>query len=228
MKTNHALIFAAAILFASCGGNVKKVIVYANHDADINQDTKAITQKDDEGHIDKELDYTSGGKVELKVQQKDGTSTTLEIPDAGYYIINAKAKDTIIGGYQKYSTPEEANRMITQDELKHDIDSLQQMIEGKNTSAANKTFFIPPNTVAKITSNPDATIVGPYHRMTSIEKQGDKEPEVYRFYSISEVRETLAKLQKLTGENPNKIPQKENKVFLRYGIIAASTSRSAS
>jgi len=202
MKIKHALIFATAILFASCSGNIKKVIVYANHDADINQDTKTITQKDDEGHIDKELDYTSGGKVELRVQQKDGTSTTLEMLDAGYYIVNAKVKDTIIGGFQNYSTPEEANRVITQDELKHDIDSLLQMIEGKNINKANRTFFIPPNTVAKITSNSDATIVGPYHRMTSVEKQGDKEPEVYRFYSINEVRETIGKLQKLTGENP--------------------------
>jgi hypothetical protein len=202
MKINFVLVFVTAILFASCGGNVKKVIVYANNDADINQDTKTITQKDNEGHVDKEIDYMSGGKVEFKVQQKDGTSTTLEIPNAGYYIVNVKAKDTIIGGYQKYSTPEEANRMITQDELKHDIDSLQQMIEGKNTNAANRTFFITPNTVAKITSNTDATIVGPYHQMTSIEKQGDQEPEVYRFYTINEVREIIANLQKHTGAQP--------------------------
>ena len=62
-----------------------------------------------------------------------------------------------------------------------------------------ETFFIPPNTAAKITSNTDATIVGPYHRMTSIEKNGNKEPEVYRFYSINEVRETIDKLTQHTG-----------------------------
>ena len=38
--------------------------------------------------------------------------------------------------------------------------------------------------------------------MTSIAKTGDEEPEVYRFYSISEVRETIAKLEKLTGAQP--------------------------
>jgi hypothetical protein len=48
----------------------------------------------------------------------------------------------------------------------------------------------------------DAFIVGPYHRMSSIEKTGDKEPEVYRFYSVKEVRETIGKLEKLTGAQP--------------------------
>jgi hypothetical protein len=37
--------------------------------------------------------------------------------------------------------------------------------------------------------------------MTSIEQKGNKEPEVYRFYSVKEVRETIDKLQKLTGSD---------------------------
>ena len=34
--------------------------------------------------------------------------------------------------------------------------------------------------------------------MTSIEKEEGKEPEVYRFFTANEIRETIAKLQKLT------------------------------
>ena len=199
MKIRFRLLLVSAILFASCSGHTKKVIVYANTDADINDNTKTITQKDNEGHLDKEIQLNTGDKVTIKVIQKDGSTANIDIPEGGYYILNVKAKDTIVGGYQKYSTPEEANRMMTQDQLKHNIDSLNQMINGKNTNATNKTYFIPPNTATKITANTDATIVGPYHRMTSVEQNGSEAPEVYRFYSVKEVRETIDKLQKLTG-----------------------------
>ena len=38
--------------------------------------------------------------------------------------------------------------------------------------------------------------------MTSVAKVGDEDPEVYRFYSISEVKETIGKLEKLTVGPP--------------------------
>ena len=88
---------------------------------------------------------------------------------------------------------------MSQEELKHDIDSLQHLVTGQNASAASRAFFIPPNTATKITANTDATIIGPFHQMTSIEQKGNEAPEVYRFYSVKEVRETIDKLQKLTG-----------------------------
>jgi hypothetical protein len=201
MKITLRLVLLSSVLFAACSSHTKKAIVYANTDADINDQTKTITQKDNEGHLDKEVQFNTGDKVVIKVVQKDGSNASVELPDDGYYIINVKAKDTIVGGYQKYSSPQEANRVMSQEELKHNIDSLRQMILGQNTNPANRTYFIPPNTAQKITANTDATIVGPYHRMTSVEKQGDKEPEVYRFYSVKEVRETVDKLQKLTSDS---------------------------
>ena len=191
----------AGISLTSCSGGSKKIIVYTNNNAVINEDAKTITQKETEGHVEKTISYSGGDKITLNVKLLSGEQN-IDIPGAGYYIVNAKAKDTIIGGFQKYSTPEEANRVITQEELAHNIDSLKQMITGANTNAANKTFFIPPYAAVKITDNEDAFIVGPYHRMTSIEKVGDKDPEVYRFYSIKEVRETIDKLEKLTGAKP--------------------------
>src|SRR6266487_539241 len=135
MKIHFIVIAAFTALLASCKGHTKKITVYANHDV---------------GHVANDIEYKTADKVELKVQQKDGSTSNIEIPEDGYYIVNIKAKDTIIGGYQKYSTSEEANRVMTQEELKRNIDSLQQMAEGKNTSAANRTFFIPPNTATKI------------------------------------------------------------------------------
>ena len=86
----------------------------------------------------------------------------------------------------------------TQEELKHGIDSLIQLTQGKNISAANRNFFVLPKTAVKISDNLDAFVVGPFHRMTSVEKDGDKVPEVYRFYSIQEIREIIDQLTALT------------------------------
>ena len=201
MKTNLIILAACVLVFTACNNHIKKIIVYANNEADINEEAKTVTQKDTVGHLDKTIQYSTGDKVLLKTKSLAG-ETTIDIPEDGYYIANLKAKDTIIGGYQKYSTPGEANRVMTQADLLRNIDSLQQMIENKNISAANRTFFILPTTAAKITANIEATIVGPYRRMTSIAKEGDKDPEVYRFYSINEVRETIAKLKPLTVGAP--------------------------
>ena len=185
------------MLVSACNSHTKRILVFANNEVVIDEEAKTITQKDTIGHVDKEINYSTGDKVELTIKSP-GSENKIEIPEDGYYIVNLKAKDTIIGGYQKFSTPEEANRVMTQEDLKHNIDSLQQMIENKNVSAASRTFYILPNTAVKITSNTESFIVGPYHRMTSIEKMDGQEPEVYRFYSIREVRETIDKLVALT------------------------------
>lgn len=201
MKNILVLAGIISIFLVSCSSGSQKLIVYTNNGATIDEASKVITIKDTFGHNDKEIKFSGSDKKTLTVKLGSGDQN-IDIDGAGYFIVNAKSRDTIIGGLQKYSTPEEANRVMSQDELAHNIDSLKQMITGSNTSPANKTFFILPYTAAKITENEDAFIVGPYHRMTSIAKEGDKDPEVYRFYSVREVRETIGKLEKLTGAKP--------------------------
>jgi hypothetical protein len=198
MRNIFLLVGIITVLFVSCSSGSQKLILYTNNGTTIDEASKVITVKDTFGHNDKEIKFPGGDKKTLTVKLSSGDQN-IDIDGAGYYIVNAKARDTIIGGYQKYSTVQEANRIMTQEELAHNIDSLKQMITGANTNPANKTFFILPYTAAKITDNTDAFIVGPYHRMTSIAKEGDKDPEVYRFYSVREVRETIDKLEKLTG-----------------------------
>jgi len=188
------------LLLASCGNNTKKVLVLTHDNPSINEDAGTVDCKTTRGHVEKELDFKGSS---LKVSTAAGDAT-LSIPDKGYYIANLKNNDTIIGSYQHFSAQGAAQKVITQDDLKKKIDSLIQLSQGKNVSDANRNYFIPPNTVAKITSNPDAFIVAPYHQMTSIPQQGDKEPEVYQFYTINEVREMIANLQKLT--TPEKSP----------------------
>ncbi len=163
--------------------------------ATINTDAKTIESKDGSGHEMQEL-MLGGDKVVFTLNTPAGQAT-VELLGNGLYVVNVK-NDTIIGSYQKYGDPRLAQNAITQDNLKKQIDSLQLLSEGKNVSAANRNFFILPNQAAKITDNTEAMIVGPYHRMRSVEKIDGKDPEVYRFYSIKEIRETVLKLQALT------------------------------
>ena len=159
-------------------------------------DTKTIVLKDGGGTEEKTLLINSADKITLTIQKEDGKST-VDLSEDGYYLLNGK-NDTIIGSYQKYGMPSDTYKTVSQVELQKSIDSLQLLVENKNVSATNKNYFILPYQAAKITNNQDAFFVSPYHRMTSIEKMGDKDPEVYRFWSIKEIRETIEKLKAMT------------------------------
>lgn len=183
------------VFFTACAGNHKRIIVMSKGPAVINEDAKTIVAKDGNGHEEKVINL-SGADIQLKLNTPAGEAQ-VELKENGLYILNVK-NDTIIGSYQKYTAPKLTQNLVTQEELKSKIDSLQQLTAGKNISAANRNYFILPNQAVKITDNLDAFIVGPYHQMRSAEKVDGKEPEVYRFYSIREIRETISKLEALT------------------------------
>ncbi|MBI2284023.1 MAG: hypothetical protein HYU71_09960 [Bacteroidetes bacterium] len=188
------LFFCCAIaLFASCKS--KTLVVMSKGAADIDVAAKTIKAKDGAGHEETTVTL-GGGSIVFKLNTPAGEAT-VELKENGLYVVNVK-NDTIIGGYQQYSDPSVSQQVITQEKLKQQIDSLQLLSEGKNVSAANRNFFILPNQAVKITDNTAAMIVGPYHRMRSAEKVDGKVPEVYRFYSIREIREIIGKLQALT------------------------------
>jgi hypothetical protein len=187
------VLFSAIILFTACSD--KKMVVMSKGPADISTDAKTIKAIDGSGHEEKEITL-GGGKIVFKLNTPAGEAT-VELLDNGLYVVNVK-NDTIIGSYQKYSDPKLAQNLVTQEELKKQIDSLQLLSEGKNVSAANRNFFILPNHAARITDNTKAMVVGPYHRIRSAEKVDGKDPEVYRFFSIKEIRENIAKMIALT------------------------------
>jgi hypothetical protein len=191
-------ILGAVVLLASC--KEKKVIVMSKGPAEINTDNKTIKATDGSGHEEKEFTVGSS-KAVFKLSSPAGEAT-VDLQGDGLFVINVK-NDTIIGSYQRYSDPKLSSNMITQDNMKRQIDSLLLLVDGKNVSEANRNFYILPNKAARITANTEAMVVGPYHRMRSAEKVDGKDPEVYRFYSIKEIRETILKLQELT--TPKKI-----------------------
>jgi hypothetical protein len=190
---------AITLLLASCAGNQKKILVLSNNNPVISDDQKTITCKATSGHEERSLDFT-GDAIKASTAVGDATINT---PDKGYYVINLKANDTIIGSYQHFAVAGESQHVMTQDDLKKNIDSLKQLMEGKNVTEANRNFFIPPNTGVKISSNAKAYVVAPYHPMADVPATDDgSAPEVYQFYTMNEVREILARLVKLTGTPP--------------------------
>ena len=186
----------AIVSLASCKDNIKKVLVLSKGTAKINKEAKSITVDESSGHEEQTFDVNSGDKVGYSVKSQAGEGS-VEFPTNGYYIVNAK-NDTVVGGLQNYGAVEDRKTEFTQEDVKKNLDSLKLLVGNQNVSAANHNFFILPNQAVKITDNLDAFIVGPYHRMTSVEAKEGKTPEVYRFYSIKEVREKIDKLDAMT------------------------------
>ncbi len=203
MKLNFCLVAFAAILFTACSSNEKKIMVISKGKATIDVTGKTIAVKDGAGSEEAEMLYNTADKVVLKVKSED-KEVAIDIPENGYYILNTK-NDTLIGSYQNYTeagSPTDTSKMITQEMIQKSIDSLIALTEGKNVSTANKNYYVLPFTAVKVTNNVNAFIVGPFHNITTIEKDGDKMPEVYRFFSIKEIREKIEKQKAMTVAKP--------------------------
>ncbi|MBS1626499.1 MAG: hypothetical protein JSR09_02040 [Bacteroidetes bacterium] len=197
MKLTTTCILSAAIIFSACSSNTKRITILGKGKVNVDTKTKTITIQNGAGTIEQTTDFNANGPLSIKLNV-DGKESTINISENGLYILNAK-NDTVVGSYQKYAEAKSNYDVIKQDMLKHAIDSLNLLIQNKNVSVANRNFYIEPFNAVKVTNNIDATVVTPYHRMTSIEQVGDKEPEVYRFWSIKEIRdEMIPKLAKDT------------------------------
>lgn len=185
------LLLAIPVLLLSCSQN-KRVLVLSHDAPQIDEANNTITCKSPKGHEEKELNTAADA---IKVSTLAGDAT-LSLPAKGYYIANLKNNDTIIGSYQLFTSADKVHRTLSQEDLKRDIDSLELLMQGKNVSAANRNYFILPNTVAKITDNMSATIIAPYHKMSGIPAvEEGQTPEVYQFYTASELRAILNNLK---------------------------------
>lgn len=160
---------------------------------EINAEAGTIIGKDGAGHEETSM---STGREDWKLESPAGKGT-VDLKEKGLYVVNVK-NDTIIGSFQNYVAAENAGQVVSQETVIKKLDSLRLLVEAKNISAANRNFYILPNTAALITTNIEAEIVGPYHKMTSAYAKDGAAPEVYRFYSIREIRETIGKLEVLT------------------------------
>jgi hypothetical protein len=109
-------------------------------------------------------------------------------------------KDTLVGSYQRVGS-ENSQQVITQENLKLRIDSLNQLMAGTNTNTSNRNFCIPPNQIAKVSANTNAEIIGPYKTVPGSFAAG-KEHEIYKFYTNKEMQEIVGKLSKMVEQAP--------------------------
>jgi hypothetical protein len=192
-KIPFSLALMVLVSFTACKGHEKKILVYANSDIQVDNTKQHITVTDGGPHHEQELDFTSGDPVTLDVQSPSG-KLSVSASDDGLYILNLKP-DTVIGSYQHVGESGESH--ISQDVLKQKLDSLQKLVQDQNVSDANRNYFIPPGKMVKISSNPAGKVFGPFTTIPGSFDAGSV-PEIYKFYSIKEVRAIIDNLQKMT------------------------------
>ena len=183
---------ATILLMISCGGVKRKVIVYSNGTPTI--DGNNITLKSGSSHNEAEF-YPTDKTISVMLPDNVKQSFTIDGDGTdGLFILNLK-KDTLIGSFQPVGA-EVKQETITQENLKYRIDSLKQLMVGANVSEAKRNFFIPPMQLKHISTNEKAQVVGPFMRMPG---SFAGTPEVYKFYTNNEARETIQRLQKMVA-----------------------------
>ncbi len=198
MKLNTPLfLFAATIFLYACssGGPETKVLVMASGDIQITGNT--ITLKPGTRH--NESTFTAKGDS-ITVEAPSGT-TSYAVEGPGLYLLNLK-KDTLVGSYQRVGT-DNSQQVITQESLKHRLDSLNMLLAGQNVSAAGRNYNLAPFAIGRITENTEAQIVGPYVSMPG-SFDPTKEHEIYKFYTSKEMSEIIEKLSGMVDTAPAK------------------------
>lgn len=172
--------------FMACSGKKEtKVLVMASGKVQIKEDV--IILEPGTTHTENDVALSSN---KLTVTTAAG-SADFSVSEPGLYILNIK-NDTLIGSYQ-HTGADASQQVISQESLKTRIDSLHQLMAGRNASSMNRNYFILPNQVMKISSNTNAQIIGPYKKVPG-SLEGGKEYEIYKFYTNKEMHEIVDKL----------------------------------
>jgi hypothetical protein len=203
-KNSCFLLIVLVVCFSACKGHMKKVLVYASDKITVDNTQKNITVANGDGttHHEQELDFTTGDPVTLNVETPQG-KYTLTAADDGLYIANVKT-DTVIGSKQHVGA-EGGEGRITQDALMQKLDSLKKLVADQNVSDANQNYFIVPGKIARITAETQAKVFGPFTTVPGGFDAGSV-PAIYKFYSMKEMREIVANLQKMTSSKIDTVP----------------------
>jgi hypothetical protein len=193
MKSTLFSTMLAVMCFAACSpGVVKKVKIMSSGKVQVDEATKTVTLTPGTQHNEAELTLTEKDKG-VTVKSPEGANT-FEVPDGGLYLLNLKT-DTLIGNIVNFGNSS-APTSISSEQLEHIIDSTQQLINGQNASDANKTYFIVPKTIKKVSANANAQLINPFNNIpykVEVDKDG-KAPEIYKFYTAKQKRESLNEL----------------------------------
>ena len=203
-KISCYLSVAIVLVFSACKGHEKKVLVYASDKISVDNSQQNITVANGDGttHHEQELDFRTGDPVTLNIQTPQG-KYTIVVPDDGLYVANVKT-DTVVGSKQHVGA-EGGESRITQDALLHKLDSLKKLVLDQNVSDANQNFFLPPGKIAKLTNETQSKVFGPFTSVPGGFDAGSV-PAIYKFYSMKEMREIIANLQKMTSSTIDTVP----------------------
>lgn len=178
----------------SSSSESKKLFILSSGKFKVDETQKGITLEPGNTHTEQEITYTDAGKVTVTVETPDGKKT-YELPEAGSYVLNLK-NDTLTGGIVNYGDAPRATSM-SNEQFDKMVDSSMQLIEGRNVSDEKKTYFIVPLAVKKISNGHNVRVVGPYKGIpysVEADKSTGKIPEVYKFFTNKQQRESLTDL----------------------------------
>lgn len=193
MKKLLTACFVTA-LFA-CNSSSSKLFIVSNGKLDEASTASDIKIKEGSSYLEKEYDVK-----EKNIKATVGSSSSSTVLDGdGYFLWNLK-QDTLVGAKQAIGTSSIGTVSITQEMLTQKIDSLTALTENRNVSAKNNNFFVLPGQSVKLTSSGNVYIAGPFH---SVPRQLDEnryntETEVFKFYTVKELREEIERLRAMT------------------------------
>jgi hypothetical protein len=192
-KCAALLLSAGVYLLAACGNSdQKKVVVMASGKIEVKGDV--VKFEPGTQHNEAEV-VLSGNEVTIDLP---GGKKGFAVTEPGVYVLNLQ-KDTLIGSIQRYGETNEGK--ISQETLMQRMDSLQNLMVGTGVTDAKKNYFIPPMQITKITTDQNAIIRGAFRGIpASIEPIDGKVPEVYKFITNKDARETLDRLKKMMTE----------------------------
>jgi regulatory protein YycI of two-component signal transduction system YycFG len=186
------LVIVAAMCLGACSsGGGKKVIVMASGKVQVSGNTITLQP----GTTHNEATVEPDGET-VSVSSPSGNQN-FEVKEAGVYVLNLK-KDTLVGSYQRTGT-DNSQQVISQDDLFNRVDSLTALMKGTNVSEAAKNYNIPPMSIARISQNSNAQIIGPFRKIPG-SFDPSKEHEIYKFYTNKEVAEIIANVRKMLSD----------------------------
>jgi hypothetical protein len=186
---NYLIFFLSVISFSfySCSGGGTKVVVMASGSIKVEGNT--VTLQPGTTHNEQTIS-PSGNKITVNAPTGN---KEFDVKEAGLYLLNLK-KDTLAGSYQKTGT-DNSQIVITEENLWERVDSLTMLMKGQGVSEAKRNYSIPPMSIAKITNNTEAEIIGPYRKLPG-SFDPSKEHEVYKFFTNKEISDIIEKVKK--------------------------------
>lgn len=188
MKQLLTLFAVLSVILASCSGGGKKVIVMASGKVQVSGNNVTLNP----GTTHNEATINAEGD-NITVTTPSGPKN-FDVKESGLYLLNLK-NDTLVGSYQRTGT-DNSQQVITQDDLFKRVDSLTALMQGSNVSEAARNYNIPPSTIAKISPNTNAQVVGPYRKIPG-SFDPSQEHEVYKFYTNKEVAEIISNVNRM-------------------------------